>query len=67
MLNRQLDAATAKKSQGRPGDQQMGLCQWLDLEAGPELYTIAELHAKMVEFSGESNQKVKTKTIGILW
>ena len=53
MLNKQLDAATAKKSQGRPEDQQMGqyfkqLCQWLDLEAEPELYTVAELHAKIL-------------------
>ena len=58
MLNKQLDAATAKKSRGRPEDQQMGqyfkqLCQWLDLEAGSELYTVAELRAKVVEFSGE--------------
>ena len=42
MLNKQLDAVTAKRSRGRPKDQQMGqyfkqLCQWLDLEAGLEL------------------------------
>ena len=30
------------------------LYQWLDLEAGSELYAVVELHAKMVEFSGES-------------
>ncbi len=32
------------------------LCQWLESEAGAELYTLSELHVKMVEFSGnESN------------
>ena len=75
MLSKQLDGATAKRSRGRPEDQQMGqyfkeLCQWLDLEAGSELYTIAELHAKMVEFSGEGDDEVykaKTKTAGTLW
>ena len=56
MLNKQLNTATAKKTQGRPEDEEMGhcckqLCQWLDLEAGSELYTVAELHAKMVELS----------------
>ncbi len=28
------------------------LCQWLESEADAELYTLTELHAKMVEFSG---------------
>ncbi len=31
------------------------LCQWLESEADAELYTLTELHAKMVEFSGGSD------------
>ena len=31
------------------------LCQWLELEADAELYSLTELHAKMVEFSGGSD------------
>ena len=58
MLNKQLDAATTKISRGRPKDQTM---EWLDhLEAGLELNTIAELQAKMVEFSGEGDHEVYT-------
>ena len=77
MLNKQLNAATAKKSRGRPEDQQMGqyfkqLCQWLDLEAGSELYTVAELCAKVVEFSGECEtvytiKRLKQKLQETLW
>ena len=28
------------------------LCQWLEIEAGADLYTLTELHDKMIEFSG---------------
>ena len=47
------------KPQGRPQDQGMlqwfeMLLQWLESEAGAELYTLAELQAKMEEFSNES-------------
>ena len=31
------------------------LCQWLELEADAELYSLTEPHAKMVEFSGGSD------------
>ena len=31
------------------------VCQWLELEADAELYSLTELHAKMVEFSGGSD------------
>ena len=31
------------------------LCQWLESEADAELYTLTELHAKMVEVSGGSD------------
>ena len=31
------------------------LCQWLESEADAELYTLAELHDKMTEFSGGSD------------
>ena len=45
---------------GRPEDKEMlywfhMLCQWLESEADAELYTLAELHAKMEEFSSGSN------------
>lgn len=48
--------STTIKSQGRPGNQSMlpwfeMLCRWIELEADAELYTVAELHAKMAEFS----------------
>jgi len=31
------------------------LCEWLESEADAELYTLAELHNKMTEFSGGSS------------
>ena len=45
---------------GRPKDTSMMhwfqmLCQWLESEADAELYTLAELHDKMIEFSGGSD------------
>ncbi len=33
------------------------LCRWLESEAESELYTLTELHAKMVKFSGGSDVK----------
>ncbi len=36
------------------------LCQWLESEADAELYTLTELRAKMVEFSGGSSSDVYT-------
>ena len=61
MLNKEKSSAampTVKpKTQGRPQDQGMlqwfeKLCQWLEIEAGADLYTLTELHDKMIEFSG---------------
>ena len=45
---------------GRPEDQGMlywfqMLYQWLELETDAELYSLTELHSKMVEFSGGSD------------
>ena len=37
------------------------LCQWLDLEAGSELYTVAELRAKVVEFLVNVRQCIQSK------
>ena len=56
-LKRELNPMS--KPQGRPQDQGMlqwfeMLLQWLESEAGAELYTLAELQAKMEEFSNES-------------
>jgi hypothetical protein len=43
------------------------LCHWLKSEGGADLYTLAELHAKMTEFVGESEvytiQRLKQKLI----
>ncbi len=55
-LNKGNTSSTARVV-GRPQDQEMlywfqMLCQWLESEADAELYTLTELHAKMVEFSG---------------
>jgi len=56
---------------GKPEDKGMlhwfqMWCQWLVLDANAELYTLAELHARMAEFSSGSNvytyyQKVITE------
>ena len=44
---------------GRPSSVAMNkwfemLCHWLEVEAGGELFTVSELHSKMMEFAGES-------------
>ena len=56
LLNKENSSATARVL-GRPDDQGMlqMLCQWLELEADAELYSLTEQHAKMVEFSGGSD------------
>ena len=55
---------------GRPEDKVMlhwfqRLCEWLESEADAELYTLAELHAKMEEFASSSKvysqKKLKQK------
>ena len=55
----QSTTSIAKKVSGRPKDIGMLHCfemlyMWLDSEADAKLYTLAELHSKMAEFSGES-------------
>ena len=47
------------KTLGRPSSAVMlkwfdMLCQWLESKAGAELFTLGELHSKMVEFAGGS-------------
>ena len=59
LLKDQSSASTDKKGQGRPEDQKMMqcfemLCHWMESEGDADFYTLAELHAKMTEFSGES-------------
>ena len=59
LLNKR-NASSAARVLGRPQDKGMlywfqRLCQWLESEADAELYTLTELHAKMVEFSGGSD------------
>ena len=49
------------KAHGRPVDAEMlqwfeMLCRWLESEAGAELSTLSELHAKMVEFSDDESE-----------
>ena len=58
---KQLDTATVKISRAKPENQQYFklFCQWLDLEAGLVLFMIAELHAKMVEISGDEASTIK--------
>ena len=56
---KQSTTSIAKKVSGRPKDIGMlhrfeMLYMWLDSEADAELCTLAELHSKMAEFSGES-------------
>ena len=56
------------KAQGRPEDAEMlqwfeMLCQWLESEAGAELYTLSELHAKMVEFSDDESEVYTIKRL----
>ncbi len=59
LQKQKTDTISTAKTQGRPKDQVMlqwfeMLCQWLEYEAGAELYTLSELHAKMVEFAAGS-------------
>ena len=60
---------------GRPSSVAMQkwfemLCQWLESEASAELFTVCELHSKMVEFAGESEvysvKRLKQKATRIL-
>ncbi len=59
LLNKGNTSSTARVL-GRPQDKGMlywfqMLCWWLESEADAELYTLTELHAKMVEVSGGSD------------
>ena len=49
-----------KQSLGRPEDITMltsfnSLCDWIEMEAYAELYSLGELHDKMQELSGSDN------------
>ena len=66
----QVDTTDTKKTQGRPEDQEMAqhfiqLCQWLELEAGSELYTVAgaEVYTvkRMKHKLQERNKRMKQK------
>ncbi len=39
------------------------LCQWLESEAGAELYTHSESHVKMIEFSGNESDVYTIKRL----
>lgn len=59
MLHKEKGAISTGKTQGRSSNPAMQkwfekLCQWLESEAGAELFTLSELHSKMVEFAGKS-------------
>ncbi len=59
LLHKELNTKMSKNS-GRHCDQEkmkwfQMLYLWLESEAGAEMYTLSELHAKMAEFSGGSD------------
>ena len=58
LLNKELTTNTPKISGKHCDEEKMEwfqrLYHWLELEAGAEMYTLSELHAKMAEFSDGS-------------
>lgn len=75
MLQKEKGTISTVKTQGRPSNPVMQkwfemLCQWLESKAGGELFTLSELHSKMVEFAGDSEvyiyQEIETKVAGTL-
>ena len=59
LLNKEITKTPKYKAPGRHCDQEKMkwsemLYQWLESEAGAEMYTLSELHAKMAEFADGS-------------
>ena len=69
MLNKEkCSTLSTVNAQGRPVDAEMlqwfeMLCPWIKSEACAELYTLSELHTKMVEFSDNESEVYTIKRL----